>query len=416
MRIIKYLFLLLLLTLVALTIYIATQKGNFTAQNSKLIHSQKSTVFGYVNDYKNWAKFSPWLLSDPNMSLTYSPNSSGLGSSLSWDGANDSGTINTLYTKANDSLVQKMKFNGMATEVYWQFKDSLGKTKVSWKAVGSLDFMSKVNAFFFGKPQNTLSLAFDKCLSNLDRSLNLENNIYEVKTNGIVKKLETFYLRQSFTSKITDINRNANVVFYKLSTFCNQNNIALNGRPFIIYHTYDSIKDLTKVSFCLPIKEQIFTSQGSDISSGKLEAFAAVKSSLIGNYSYQKEALKKLLSYASEHKIQRGLKFSYLEVWAVGKNETPNPSKWQTALYLPIASKNESKPKWKNMATDSTASYKRPQPEAVTSQEGAYKAPTIKLPQTRPASPKPATPKPATTKEALEKEPANKKSQDDFEF
>ncbi|WP_281226137.1 SRPBCC family protein [Flavobacterium aquiphilum] len=400
MRIIKYLFLLFLLSLVALTIYIATQKGNFTVESSKVINSPKATVFGYVNDYKNWQKFNTWVSSDKDVRLSFSKATAGNGSSLNWEGSDDSGNIETLYTKGNDSIVQKMELNGSSSKVFWSFKDTVGGTKVTWKSVGKMDFMSKVDAFFNGKPQNSISKVYDKSLANLGKSLDIESTTFDIQVKGIVKKLETFYLRQSFTSKISDITRNANAVFNKITIFCKQNNIALNGRPFIIYHTYDTINDLTRVSFCVPIKEQIFTSQGSDILSGKLAAFEALKTSLTGNYTYKKDALKEAIKYTNDKKILTDSTFSHLEIFTIGKNENLSPSKWQTDIYFPIKPKVVA-PVYKKIANDSIAAVPKQQP-AVKPQE--VKAPSIKTPPVK---------MPTTIKE---KEPSNKKNQDEFEF
>ena len=339
MRIIKYLFLLLLLSFVALTIFIATQKGNFTVESSKVINSPKATVFNYVNDYKNWEQFSSWITADKNIKLSYSPITVGKGSTLSWEGINDSGNIKTLYTKGNDSIVQKMDFNGTSSEVTWHFKDTLGGTKITWKSKGKMDFLLKVNSFFNGGTQNSLSKVYDKCLANLNKVLDFENNTFDVKVNGVVKKLGTFYLRQSFTSKISDITRNANVIFPKLLAFCEQNNIILNGRPFIIYHKYDLNHDLTKVSFCIPIKDEIFTSEGSDILSGKLAPFEAVKTTLTGNYTYKEKALDKSQEYFTTNKIIADSTFSHMEIFTIGKKETKSPSKWITEIYYPIKPK-----------------------------------------------------------------------------
>lgn len=424
MRIIKYLFLLFLLSLVALTIYIATQKGNFTVESSKVINSPKAIVFGYVNDFKNWEKFDTWIVSDNNLKLTYSPNSSGNKSSFSWEGESDNGFVETLYTKGNDSIVQKMELNGNSSKVYWGFKDTLGGTKVTRKSVGKMDFLTKVNAFFLGKTQNSISKVYDKSLANLDKSLNLDNSTFEVQTKGIVKKLQTFYLKQSFTSKISDIPRNANVVFGKLTTFCNQNSIAQNGRPFIIYHTYDTIKDLTKVSFCIPIKEQIFTSQGSDILSGKLDAFVAVKTSLKGNYSYNKEALKETYKYVANKRIPILSTFSHLEVFTIGKTEDMNPANWQTDIYFPLTPKNIKLPPAVKTITSDTIVPSKPRPITNHPQENqepahktpvqnkpAYKAPTYKAPVHKvPTQKAPVNTAPA------EKEPTNNKNQEEFEF
>jgi len=338
---------------VALTIYIATQKGNFTVKSSKVINSPKATVFAYVNDYKNWQKFSSWIASDKEMKLSYSPTTTGNGSTLNWEGGNDIGNIKTLYTKGNDSIVQKMEYNGTSSDVYWSFKDTVGGTKVTWKSVGKMDFMLKVNSFLSGGTQNTLSKVYDKCLANLDKTLDFENTTFDVKIYGIVQKLETFYLRQSFTSKISDITRNANVVFPKILTFCKQNNLPLNGKPFIIYHTYDTINNLTRVSFCIPIKEQIFTSEGSEILAGKLTAFQALKTSLTGNYTYKNKALEKTTEYTTNKHILTGSTFSYMEIFTIGKNESLNPSKWLTDMYFPLKPK-VIPPVYKKVVSDST--------------------------------------------------------------
>lgn len=339
MRIIKYLFLLLLLSLVALTIFIATQKGNYTVESSKIINSPKASVFNYINDYKNWKQFSSWITADSNIKLTFSPTTIGKGSSFSWEGTNDTGNIQTVYTKGMDSIVQKMNSNGAASDVYWSFKDTIGGTKITWKSKGKMDFIQKANSFLGGGTQNSIVKTYDNTLTNLNKALNYETNTYNVKVNGLVKKLETFYLRQSFTSKISDITRNVNAVFPKIIAFCKQNNIPMNGKPFIIYHTYDSIHNLTKVSFCVPIKEQIFTSEGSDILPGKLLAFHAVKTTLTGNYTNKQNALDKSKEYFISNKIIADSSFSHLEIFTIGKNETKSPSKWVTQIYYPVKPK-----------------------------------------------------------------------------
>lgn len=354
MRILKYLFLLFLLSLVALTIYIATQKGNFTVETSKVINSPKATVFNYVNDYKNWPKFSSWISENSSVKPSFSTSTIGSGSSLAWEGNNKAGNIKTLYIKGNDSIVQKMEFNETSSDVYWSFKDTVGGTKVSWKSVGKMDFMSKVSSFFNLGATNTLTKVYDKSLANLDKTLNLENSTFSVKINGIVKKLETYYLRQSFTSKISDITKNANAVFPKIITFCKQNNIIQNGKPFIIYHTYDTIKDLTRVSFCIPIKEQIFTSEGSEILAGKLEAFEALKTSLRGNYTYKNKALAETTAYTTAKNILTGTAFTHLEIFTRGKIENLSPSKWLTEMYFPIKPKVV-RPVYKKVVRDTLA-------------------------------------------------------------
>jgi hypothetical protein len=54
MRILKYILLLILLALVGITVYVATQKGDFEVSKSSVIKTPRTTVFDYINDFKNW--------------------------------------------------------------------------------------------------------------------------------------------------------------------------------------------------------------------------------------------------------------------------------------------------------------------------------------------------------------------------
>lgn len=339
MRILKYLFLLLLLSFVALSIFVATQKGDFTVERSQIINSPKSTVFNFVNDYRNWEDFSSWVVEDPEMQITYPQKTIGPGASFSWEGKESTGDILTLFVKENDSIAQKMNYDGTSSSVFWSFKDTIGGTKVTWKTTGKMSFTMKVYTAFNGGINEIMGKMYEKSLANLDKNLDFEMNTYAVKVNGLVKKLGTFYLRQTFTSEISKVIKNGQIVFPKMITFCEQNNIELNGKPFIIYHTYDTVSGLTKLSFCVPIKNQILTSSGSDILTGKLEPFEAIKTTLTGDYSHTKKALDKAKTYINTNRIALDPTFSHVENFTISKTEIKNPSKWVTEIYYPIQPK-----------------------------------------------------------------------------
>lgn len=335
MRILKYIFLLLLLTLVSLSVFVATQKGNFTVERSKIINSPKSAVFSYVNDYRNWEDFGSWMTDDAEMKIVYPQKTIGVGASYSWEGKDGAGEMKTIFVKENDSIAQKMDYDGTVSDVFWSFKDTLGGTKVTWKTTGKMSFAFKIYTALNGGVDKIIGRMYENSLANLDKTLDYETNTYTVKVNGLVRKLETNYLKQTFTSTISNVIKNTRIIFPKIITFCAQNNIELNGKPFVIYHTYDLEQDLTKISFCVPIKQPIFTSEGSDILSGKLESFVAVKTTLTGDYSHTKKALDKTLKYIAEKHITPDPKFSHLEIYTIGKNEIKNASKWVTEIYYP---------------------------------------------------------------------------------
>lgn len=339
MRIIKYIFLLLLLSLVSLTVFIATQKGDFTVERSKVIKIQRVPLFNFVNDYRNWEDFGSWVLEDPTIQVTYPQSTSGLNASFSWKGNDGNGDMKTTAVTDAQTISQKMNIDGTLADVSWVFKDTLGGTKVTWKSKGTMSFVFKIYSALNGGADKVIGTMYEKSLANLDKILVYETNTFEVKVDGVVKKLETFYIKQSFTSEIGKITKNVRVVIPKLTSFCEANGIETNGKPFVIYHTYDTTSGLAKISVCVPIKKEIFTSSGSDILTGKLEPFEAVKTTLKGDYSHTKQAIEKSTAYINNQKIIPDHTWSHLEVYTVGKSEIANPSKWVTEIYFPVKPK-----------------------------------------------------------------------------
>ena len=330
--------------MVALTIFVATLKGEFTTERSRVINSQKSTVFSYVKDSKNWKEWNSLAVEDSLITITLSQNTIGNGSTSSWEGNEGEGDMQTLSAKEGDSIFQKMNFNGNSADVVMSFKDTLGGTKVTWKAKGEMSFIFKVLTTFNGGAKKIFGTMFEKSLANLDKKLDYEINTYSVKVNGSVNYPETFYLAQTFTSEFSKVGKNSGIVFSKITVFCKKNNIAISGKPFIIYHTYDTTNELTKLSICIPIKDPIFITEGSDISSDTLKPFQAVKTTLTGDYSHTKKALDKTAEYFRSKYLTPDKTFSHIEIYSIGKNEINNPSKWLTEIYYPIKQRLATKP------------------------------------------------------------------------
>ncbi|EIA07857.1 SRPBCC family protein [Flavobacterium frigoris] len=339
MRILKYIFLLLLLSLVALSIFMATQKGDFNVERSKFINSAKPAVYNYVNDYKNWEDFGSWTTEDPEIKISYPQKTIGKGASYSWDGKDGDGQMQTLFVKENDSISQKMNFNGTSADVSWRFKDTIGGTKVSWRSIGKMSFMFKIYAALNGGVDKVIGTMYEKSLSNLDKALDYEINTFTIKLDGVVKKPQIFYLSQTFTSEIVKINKNFKVVIPKIEAFCQENNVQINGKPFVIYHTYDLTTGLAKISICIPIKSEIFTSSGSDILSGKLEAFEGVKTTVVGDISHTKKGYDKTVEYSVKNQLIVNPIFSHIEIYITSRTDIKNPSKWVTEIYVPLIPK-----------------------------------------------------------------------------
>ena len=338
MKILKYIFLLILLLSVGGSVFIATQKSDFKTVKSKIIKTPKSSVFNYINDYRNWENWYVWEKDTKDIQFKYSNKTSGIGGTYYWTGNSGEGKSTTTYTKENDSIVQKNDFNGATSETTWKFKDTIGGTKVTCVTKGEIPFMFKINALLNGGIEKVIGNKLEKSLANLDRSLDYELNTFSIKPNGVVIKKSSFYLFQTINCKISRLNYNLNIIIPNLTTFSKENNLQINGKPFVIYNSFDVKKGITNVSVCLPIKNRIFTSSGSDISCKELGAFSAFKTTLIGDYSHRELAWEKATSYLIKDKQIQNKSIPIIEVFSKSLIEIKRPSKWETTIYMPIQS------------------------------------------------------------------------------
>ncbi len=345
MRILKYLFLLLLLVAFASTVYIATLKGDFDVKTTVVIKSPKATLFNYVNDYRNWETFVSWKKEDANTQFYYTKNTVGNGGSCSWKSNDGDGDIKTTALKDSDFIKQKLNLNGTESESYWTFKDTVGGTKITWRAKGTMSFRFKINSLFKGGASEAFRSIQEKSLANLDKTLVYEINTYKIKIDGIVKKTGTFYLKQTITSKISKIPYNLRIMIPQMIRFFTKNHLTMYGKPFVIYHTYDTANGISKFSVCIPIKEEIFTSEGSDVSSGLLYPFQAVKTTLTGDYSHTREAWDKTLEYLKKNNLTENTEGTHIEIYSKNMLQVANPSQWVTEIYVPIKLKTVVAPK-----------------------------------------------------------------------
>ena len=336
MRILKYILLLVILAVIGLTVYVATQPSEFEVERSKVIKAQKSVIFSYVNDYRNWEDFGSWKDDDSSMKFTYSDTTIGTGASYSWKGSAGEGKTTTIFEKENDSIAQKVVFSENEGTAYLTFKDTTGGTKVTWHSKGKIDFMAKVYATFKGGAEKMIGEMYEKTLAKLDKVISYEINTYDIKVDSVVQKPGTIYFQHKVSCKISEVQKNVNLVLQSMVLFFKENGITMTGSPFVLYDTYDVPNDKASFSVCLPMKEEIYTADGSDYTSGKTEGFQALKTTLKGDYSHTKEAWEQARAHVRKNNLGENLNGKRMEVYTVSANQVKNPSKWITEIYLPV--------------------------------------------------------------------------------
>lgn len=336
MRILKYLFLLLLLAAFAMSMFFATQRGNYDVVRSRIINSQRATLYNYINDYKNWEYFYNPSENGTKTDYIFSKNTVGKGASFSWENEGYSGSFTTTDTKENQTIIQKTAFNNSESEVYWTFKDTLGKTKVTYRSKGVMPFVFKINTMLNGGPDKILGKMYEQSLATIDNSLHKEISTYTIVVNGQVTKMGNYYAYYPINSKISNITKNFRAILPKIDKFLQKNNIKSKGKPYILFNKYDTTNDFTNFWVCIDLKEEFITGPESEVLTGKSEAFQAVKATLTGDYSHMNETYSKIEKYMFQKGIKQDFSQPFIELYLKSLANEKKSSLWKTVIYIPI--------------------------------------------------------------------------------
>ncbi len=120
-----------------------------------------------------------------------------------------------------------MKCEGTTSTVFWNFKDTIGGTKVTWRSKGKMSFLFKIYSALQGGADNVIGTIYEKSLANLDKALDYEINTFSTIDNGIVQKPVMNYIGQTFTSELSKVNKNFKIVIPKLTTFCESKGLSV---------------------------------------------------------------------------------------------------------------------------------------------------------------------------------------------
>jgi predicted transcriptional regulator YdeE len=337
MKILKYVFLLLLLASIAVVVFIATQDGTYTVEKQKVINVSKPVLFSYVSDYNNWQNLGLLAQADTTATYNFSKKTSGNGSYMQWQKDSYTGKITTDKITASDSVKQTVVYNGHESTITWTFKDTLkNSTRVKVRLTGTRNFKEKALSIIEGNVATDFEKTLGAGLNNLQAFLVTELRNYTTDIEGLVTKNGVFYIGHTQTGSVVNIQSKLQENFSKLLAFTAQNKMEQAGAPFVIYNHYNKDAKTAAYTFAIPIKNEIYTAEGSEYAGGRLLPFTALKTTLKGDYSHLPDAWRKAGSYINGKALVENTTLNYVEVYVKTGVQTRRPSQWQTDIYIPV--------------------------------------------------------------------------------
>ena len=145
----------LAIAVAAVLILASTKPDSFAVQRSAVMQAPAERIFPLINDFQEWAKWSPWENKDPAMKRSFSGPRSGNGAIYAWDGNKNvgSGRMEILDASQPSKITIKLDFfkpfEGHNTaEFTFAPERGTSATNVIWVMRGSSPFMSKVMQVF----------------------------------------------------------------------------------------------------------------------------------------------------------------------------------------------------------------------------------------------------------------------------
>ncbi|WP_111307503.1 SRPBCC family protein [Confluentibacter sediminis] len=339
MKTFKYFAFIFLIAIIGTAIYIAVQPNEFSFSRSRVMKAPAPVIFKKINDFENWQVFSPWIERHPNTEITYGTKHFGVGATYNWHGAVlGEGSIKTVAANENQFMSQHMstlKPYESESEIHWDLEPTDEGTKVTWSIEGEQSFMAKMYATFTGSVETHMGPDFERGLFKLDSIVTADMKVYSITVNGITDHGGGYYLYNSASCKIDEVESKMQDMLPKVKAYALKNNITMAGSPFIHYITWDAENNAAIISCCVPTTDRVITTD-SDILTGQLLPFKAIKTTLKGNYSHLKEAWATAMKYIPEHGFELEDNGPMLEVYTTDSATLPNPADWVTELYIAI--------------------------------------------------------------------------------
>jgi hypothetical protein len=162
--------------LIAVLVLAASKPDTFVIQRTTTVKAAPGKVFPSINDFHNWAAWSPYEKLDPNMKKTFSGAASGKGAIYEWEGNSKAGTGRmeilessspgaAAPSKVTIKLDFMKPFEGHNTSEFTMSPKG-DSTEVTWAMRGASPFMMKVMHVFVNMDK-MLGKDFEAGLANL---------------------------------------------------------------------------------------------------------------------------------------------------------------------------------------------------------------------------------------------------------
>ena len=144
---------------------------DYRVARSLVIAAPADAVLAPVAELTGWKKWSAWHERDPQMKLSFSPQTTGVGAWSAWESKNEGNGKMTITEQTPSEVVYHLEFpdQGLAMTGWLEvFPESAGRVRVDWVTTGDLG-MNPMNRWFGLFLDKFIGTDFARGLANLKK-------------------------------------------------------------------------------------------------------------------------------------------------------------------------------------------------------------------------------------------------------
>jgi len=274
----------------------------YHVQRSITVNTSVKTLRDSLKNYKEWPKWSPWLVMEPDATVTYSDRQGQVGATYGWSGILVGAGSMELMGVGDDLLEMEIIFVKpfkSTAKVTFAFEAEGDATKVTWHMYGNLPFFM----FWMKEKMRTfIGMDYERGLLMLKEFIETGSVSSYVIIEGAVTMKAQKYVGIANVCSIEDMPRVMKHDFEDLYDFMQEKELSIDRVPFTIYDTFDIFKKETSYIACIPLDEDVETD--ASWVKGSTEEMDALKTIHKGRYEHLGNGWMTAMSFARLKKIK----------------------------------------------------------------------------------------------------------------
>jgi effector-binding domain-containing protein len=330
MKALRVIFFILLILVAAFLLIAAFLPKSAYVEESMVINSPQKLIFQEVNNYGNWAYWSPFQQLDTTMVVTLQGPKSGAGAVMTWTSKGGNGSQKILESTPYSFITNELKLmegDKNAARSDWKFEPDNNGTRVSWN-VSMENLKYPLERYMGLLMPKMMKPVFQKGLTNLKALCETLPFIEDIDFQTIPAQ-PTLSIQDS--AMVDMIGPKMGEMYGKLMGFMTERNIQMAGPPYTIYYSWDYNKPFV-FEAGIPVQSPA-TGEG-EIMTAEIAAGDVLCAPYYGSYEGTGSLHEKIQLYLAAKHIQY-VGYPW-EVYVTDPMTEPDTSKWLTMIYYRI--------------------------------------------------------------------------------